>query len=367
MENKAPLNGRIARSLSMVAEIRADWTTYDLHLHPTEVAFNFCDYTEHDEISGLFSSGRTAYAPPSMDQIGEQWERGGKDEVQFQRLGIAKMFLQKAYAHTGPRVFEDSFEISGIDKGMLLTVAPRTRGFDRQMEVTRQMFGNRERFRIAGSVPNDIQNGHIEGFLRRAAMEKGIAAVKIHPNISGLNPAAAEGKERLEYIGDACGLLGLPLIIHTGRSNFVDAPFRGFGDLRNLRDLNWSSKTAVVLAHGGAYGYPLREVEEDIIPILKGILNKHPNTFVDVSALSCEKMKVLLSHVGTERIMFGSDALYENQCIMLAGMVCALEETGKKAELDLVTVLSQNPGTYIFKENPNKDQKTAPGHSTHPG
>jgi predicted TIM-barrel fold metal-dependent hydrolase len=357
VENRTTVNEKIERCLKMVGEIRSDWVTYDIHIHPTEIVFNLCDYTENNEVKGLFSSGRSRYSPPSLEKIEEEWQNVAKGELHVERPQIARMFLQKRYSHTGPTVLCDSFDISEIDRGMLLSVAPREQSFHKQIDLTYRMFKNQERFRLAGSVPNDVQSDHVESFLRRTMAEKGISAVKIHPNISGMNLTTREGKERIGWITEACSILGLPLIIHTGRSNYVDAQWSCLAELRNLEDINLNYKIPIVLAHGGAYGCLRHEMEKEIMPILKRILRKYPNTFVDVSALSYEKMQVLLSEVSTERIMFGSDALYENQCVMLARLVCALEEVSENAEDDLVRVLCHNPGTYIFKENPSKDKK----------
>jgi predicted TIM-barrel fold metal-dependent hydrolase len=347
---------RIERYLRMVGEIRSDWMTYDLHLHPTEIVFNFCDYIEDDEIPGLFRSGRGRYSVPSLEKIEERWQNGDKDDLGVERVQIARIFLRKIYSHTGPKVFCDYFDISGIDRGMLLTVAPRSQSFDKQLDLTYRMFKNHGRFRLAGSVPSHIQSAQVEGYLRRAMAEQEISAVKVHPNISGIDLTTLEGKERMEWTREACSILDLPLIIHTGRSNFVDAECHGLAELRNLRDINLDCKIPIVLAHGGAYGCPLHEMEKDVMPILKRMLKKSPNMFVDVSALSYEKIKVLLSEVGTERLMFGSDALYENQCVMLGRVVWALEELGENVEAGLVAVLSRNPGTHIFRESPGRAQ-----------
>jgi predicted TIM-barrel fold metal-dependent hydrolase len=266
------------------------------------------------------------------------------------------MFAQKTYNCTGPKCFSDFFDLNGIDKGMLLTVATRSDGYQEQLDLTHRMFGGRKRFLIAGSVPNCIANGEVENYLERVFVEKAISAVKVHPNACGLDLAAAAGKERLERILAACSRLGLPLVIHTGRSSFVEAASSNLADIRKFQDLNLNGKVPVVLAHAGAYGCPLREMEGSIVVVLKRILDRSLNVLVDVSALGREKMAILFSRISSERVLFGSDALYENQCVMLARLVCAMEKASAHPSEDLVTVLCKNPAEYLFRENPQKER-----------
>ena len=45
-----------------------------------------------------------------------------------------------------------------------------------------------------------------------------VKAVKLHPNISRIDPATSHGMERVESILGACSRARLPLIVHGGRS-----------------------------------------------------------------------------------------------------------------------------------------------------
>jgi predicted TIM-barrel fold metal-dependent hydrolase len=189
-----------------------------------------------------------------------------------------------------------------------------------------------------------------------------IAGVKIHPNVSEIDLGTWEGKKRVERIIGASDRFNLPVIIHGGRNNILDNDRSRFAELSNFQDIDLRSSTPVVIAHGGAYGLRASEVSDEIVPVLKKLLSKYDNLYIDVAGLSDDIILLFLSFIGTDRILFGSDALYENQAVMGMRLLFALERSHLNVEDSLIRILSSNAARIIFREGPNK-QKVAKAES----
>jgi predicted TIM-barrel fold metal-dependent hydrolase len=344
----------ITRYVSIIKEVQKAFKTYDVHIHPTEIIYNVLNYREDPAVKGLFTLGKMKYRSPSLENL-RQCNSGQEAPYtlkEYQR--IIPMLLQKIYFHTGPKVFTDYFDILGIDKALLLPVAPGLGSIDEQMATSYRMFKDEKRFWMAGSVPNTVRNEGVESFLREQIRNYGIVAVKIHPNVTGINLGIPEGKERVECIIRVSDQLGLPVIIHGGRNDVLNNENGRFAEISKFTDINWKSSVPVIIAHGGAYGFSLSEVVNDIIPILKKLLSLHENLSIDISGLPEGIILSFLSFIDTERILFGSDALYENAIVAAMRLLYALEQSGSKLERSLIQILSENAARTIFREDPKK-------------
>ena len=97
------------------------------------------------------------------------------------------LLVRKLYRHTGPRVLGDHMALAGIDRALLLPVAPASGTNDGEMDALEEMFGDDPRFLFAVSVPNSVATGGIAGFIARAVSTRRVRAVKLHPAITGID------------------------------------------------------------------------------------------------------------------------------------------------------------------------------------
>jgi len=353
-EMSVPWKDKITKYFNIIKEIKTYWKLYDIHMHPVEVIFGRMSYQENMDEKGLFSLSKRRYIAPSLDILEKQKSSNEIIACINRRPKILPMLLQNTYAHTGPRVFRKYFEINYIDKGLMLPVAPVEGPVKKQMDLCYRIFKDDECFCMAGSVPNTVLNQDVESFLRDELERYKIIAVKVHPNITGINLGTPEGKERLECIIEAGSHLKIPVIIHAGRSPFLNSKRAEFGSFANFQDINFDAEVPIILAHGGGYESSFAEVHRDILPMLTKLLTNVSNLLIDISALNHEVIKLFLSKIETERILFGSDALYQNQSIMLMNLLYALELSGLKFNDSLIKILSKNAASKIFMEKPER-------------
>jgi predicted TIM-barrel fold metal-dependent hydrolase len=234
---------------------------------------------------------------------------------------------------------------------LLLPVAPSSGGIKSQMRAMAKMFGNDRRFLMGCSIPNSIGSKEISKFVTQMVNQFDIKAIKLHPNITGIDLRSRIGKERVENILCACGESGLPLIIHGGRSPIVRNPVAAsYSSIDNLESINWGKTgETVVIAHAGSYSCDLHETEQEVLPRLKKMLSLYANLMVDVSALEIDALLAVLKNIPIDRILFGSDALYESQWSSMVKVLYALSETTSHIEEQFIQIASINPSKYIFK------------------
>lgn len=351
-----PWENKIETYFCLIEEIKANWKVYDTHLHPVEVIFNNMSYQKNIKEDGIFSLNKSQYTQPSLINIIEK-HKSSKDLTAFirSRPQLLQMILQNIYTHTGPKVFRNCFSLNFIDKGLMLPVAPEVGTTKQLMDLCHTMFKDDDCFSLAGSVPNTVSNQDVESFLKKESEKYKIIAVKVHPNITGIDLGIREGKERLEAIISAGSRLRLPVIVHAGCSRlFLNNRRAEFSSLFNFKDINFDVQTPVVLSHGGAYELACEEVNRDVLPLLIKLLKKFSNLLIDIAMLNHDVIKLLLTKIPIEKILFGSDALYQNQSLMLMNLIYALESSSLKLDESLINILSKNPGSKIFKEAPNK-------------
>jgi predicted TIM-barrel fold metal-dependent hydrolase len=95
-------------------------------------------------------------------------------------------------------------------------------------------------------------------------------------------------------------------------------------------------------------------VESRLLQRLEKLLHRYDHLSVDISALSAEVIGLVLSRVTPERIVFGSDALYELPWKSLIRLFVALEKVaGSQAEELLVRIAATNSGHLLRKETEN--------------
>jgi predicted TIM-barrel fold metal-dependent hydrolase len=345
---------QISGYLSALSGIRASCRLYDIHVHPYEILFDRFQYQADRSAPSLFTIPGKSYAPPALTRLKFPEITDLDDEMRSQRLqGIAALFLAKIYGSVGERVFADQMKLSGIGKMLLLPVASG-RGetdFRSRMNWVKELYRDEERFWLAGSVPPAISVDEISPYVTLLVREFGIRAVKCHPVVSELDLATPERQRWLEALLQACGDAGLPLIIHGGRNNPYWGGSRGnFGAIQHMREIDFSlSREPVVLAHAGFHNCRVQEIEQEGLPILRRLLDRHANLYVDISGLGFEPLKTVLRLVESERVLFGSDALYAPEWEVVATTLHALKTLGMPWEERFVEIAGTNPEKTIFR------------------
>lgn len=343
---------KISRYLSMVGSMKPACRFYDVHVHPYEILFD--RFPCRDEVTEQGAWGLDDRCSPPA--ISELELKGKTDEViipgsvSLERIALIR--LKSLYGRVGERTFSDSMALCGIDTALLLPVAPPAGEFGNRMDWMRRVFRDASKFRIGGSVSNSWRDEDINRHVSLMEEEYGIKALKCHPVVTGIDLGSSRGKDRIEAMLDACGRHGFPFIIHSGRNIPYWGADRGdCASLDRLKDIDWSiSGEPVVIAHGGAYGCRPAEIEKGVLPLLKNILDRHSNTYVDISGIGFEPIRQMLRKIDHGRILFGSDALYEPQWKAVALFLHALEESGGDPEKTFVQVAGINPARAIFKE-----------------
>lgn len=345
-----------AQYLSVLQSLRSSYPFYDMHVHPYEVLFDRFTYENEFTCPGVLSLAGKSYTMPSVTKFSFPEMGDFNDEPRSQRLqDISVMLLRKVYGNVGEQVFIDQMELSGIDHVLLLPIASDSgtpEQFHSRMRWVKQFYTNEEKFWIAGSIPGALDGSEIKQYVCSQKQEYGIRAIKCHPVVSGIDLSSAARQEWLEELLRACQESQLPLIIHSGRNNPYWGGSRGnFGALNNLKNINMSlSGKPVILAHAGFHRCKTNEIEQEGLQMLDKMLQTHSNLHVDISGLTFEPLKLVIRSVASERILFGSDALYSSQWEAVTMAMHALKESGMELEENFIQYASINPQKTIFKD-----------------
>jgi predicted TIM-barrel fold metal-dependent hydrolase len=344
--------GRAETYLAAVRGLPRPYPLMDIHAHPFELFFSSPSYTQVDPVPGLYTSDGTSYQVPTVsDAASLDDDLRRKAAALFTRPALARQSLTRLYRHTGPYVFEAQMRLSGIDRVLLLPVSHSLDHMQQQMATMKAMFGGRDdQFLFGWCVSNDVLEKDIHVSLREAVRHHGISAVKLHPNLCRIEPKVPAGRNRIEAILDACGRLVLPLVVHGGTSPLSGE--RGLPDcaiVENLDKINWSlSPSAVIIAHAGAYGATPNEIETKVLPLLLKMLDRHSNLFADLSGLDTACLFQILSRVNPERLLFGSDMLYESQWAAVVRLLHTLHRVSYHPEELFLRIAGENIWKHIL-------------------
>ena len=346
-----------AEYLGVVHSLRPRYPLCDMHVHPYEVLFDRFTYDEEEySRPGVVSLPGKSYTTPSARSFQFPEISNFGDDPRSKRLqDISVMLLRKVYGNVGGQVFSDQMALSGIDRVLLLPVAPESgtpAAFDSRMRWVKRLYGDEEKFWIAGSVPGALKGRELSSYVRTVKREYGIRAIKCHPVVSGLDLSGNPGKEWLELLLAACHESDLPLVLHGGRNNPYWGGSRGnFAALEHLAKIDMSvSQKPIILAHAGFHWCDGEGIRREGLPMLERMLQAYPNLYVDISGLTFGPLKLVLRYVNGERILFGSDALYSSQWEAVTMTMHALKELGMSLEANFARFASINPRKTIFKD-----------------
>jgi len=338
--------------LSMAKSIKGTHHFYDMHVHPFEIVFTKGSYQQNEENPGIYSTGSSAFMPPQISEIilEKQVDKAGTSGM-LQRPAIFRMKFSALYAHTGPEVFRTQMNLSTVDRILLLPVAPLEGNVNPQMSDMKKIFAEDKRFYFGWSVSNDIEPEDVYNAACEAMEYYNICSIKQNLTQTGTNISHPEGKKRLESILDTCTKLNLPLILHSGKSPLAaDSEASKYGELEVLEQFDWTSHSCpIVFAHSASYGHTASEIKDNIIPRLMKLLTLYDNILIDISGVDIIGMKYILESIPSDRILFGSDSLYEPQWQRVVKLLHTLEESSLNTEDSFFKIMSYNPEKHIFR------------------
>ena len=94
---------------------------------------------------------------------------------------------------------------------------------------------------------------------------------------------------------------------------------------------------------------PFPEVREKVIPVLRELMETNENLCIDISGLQYEAICQMLENVETERILFGTDALYHDPFVMEMRLLAALDEAKLNIEDSYIKIVSENIEKRSFR------------------
>jgi predicted TIM-barrel fold metal-dependent hydrolase len=311
-------------------------------------------YHPSSDCKGLFSAGSMEYIPPETGAMNLQKreDRAAKEFGQDLRAKVALLNSRRIYAHTGPEVLAAQMDLCAIDRSLLLPIMGEEETGVGPLRLMREMFGDDDRFLFGYCLPNNIPNDKVADNVNRVVDEYGVKALKIHPAVTGIDLSSQAGRDRVEAILDASKKAKLKVVIHGGKSpECENRQAVSYGTLDNLQHIDWSiTPETVVIAHGGCFGHSVCEAREDVLPIMDRLLERHSHLVVDTSGVGFEVLCQMLQNIDSQKVLFGSDSLYETQWAAMIKLWCALEQTVIRPEEALVRIASINPASLFDTE-----------------
>jgi predicted TIM-barrel fold metal-dependent hydrolase len=313
----------------------------DMHVHPYEVFSGDIRFNPDPQTDGLLTKGFN-YRPPVLDGEMDLLSTAPQPVPEGQRaLLLAARFT---YNHTGWKVFADQLDLASLSGALFLPVARAAGKAEEMLELSHKMFRMDNRLFFGCALPIDVPPEKLADFFRSAYKTYGIHVIKLHPNLAGIDPLTNNGQDLINASLAVAGELGLPTVVHGGRSPGLEPVELGEnGTISRLATVDWSISTApVIMAHAGCHGLTESEAADALL-ILDSLLEKYSNLMVDTSNLDPTILRLVLESVSPDRIVFGSDALYVPIWKAWARFLHTLQLVSPHPDDDLIQIASLNP------------------------
>jgi uncharacterized protein len=124
--------------------------------------------------------------------------------------------------------------------------------------------------------------------VRRCAEDLGFRALKLQPQYHGLNPVS----RRSDFFFETALRFGLPIVVHTGAGAPFALPSLYIAPATRYPEL------PIILGHAGGGLYVLEAIVA---------ATTCPNIYIELSSLMPHHVQEVLAHVGSDRLMIGSD------------------------------------------------------------
>lgn len=341
----------VQKILDRISDIKMDYKLYDMHVHPNEIIFNEYVYMQDNNFPNVQSLKGIAYRKPEIADIkfSSKSNIGTISSPVMNKKIALMMSLRKMYAHIGPEVFADHMAISGIDQVLLLPVSSSSARQEIDIEKIHDLYGNDNRFLLAYSLPVDIKIKEIKNHLKGAKDKFNIKAIKVHPNFSGMDLSKNHYIDIFEEILVTAEFLKLPIVLHGGKSNLINnSNYSNYAVVENFLKIDFSlTNYPVVIAHSGLNYIDFSE-QESVLKAMGILMDKYSNIYIDISMLKIYELEKVIRITSMDRILFGTDALYDQPWRMITLLFYLLEQKYKDFEDKFIRICSINPGKTIF-------------------
>lgn len=333
----------------------------DTHVHPFDVmGIIHQDYYTNSFV--IYNNKENNYYAPFL----MEWMKFNKlanilSDAAFNFLpNIVGNKIKSIYNNISKARILDEIEKSLVDKIVLLPVAPWL-----TVEQISKNF-NSERFLILGSFDiHKIKIENIEECLENWIQKFKIIGLKLHPNLQNFKPQPSDNPkeigEKLKLIYKLAEKRGLYLIFHGGNSNFTKLFDIRYGDLvrskknallKNFCDIYGKSEIfgryniPIIIAHLGHFG--INKINYQLVKIIS---KEYKNVFFDTAGVSPKFIQRFIDLVGSERIIFGSDAFYNHMIYNIYFIFLAAKNAKSKEHLDemMVNILGRNFSLNIIR------------------
>jgi len=215
------------------------------------------------------------------------------DRMESVARGMVLFGTSASETYTIPNLVAE-MDAMGFEKAVLLAIAP---GFPFRDDLTTwwadalRRSGSADRFILFGSVKPTSDSAPDD--LRKLA-GTGIRGVKLHPTMQRFYP----DDPRAMSVYEVCEELGLPVFFHAGRAGIEPEFTRKYAVMKNyVGAVSEFPRVRFIFGHSGARDY------REAIPIAR----QHANVWMDVEGQGVGALREMLTALGPEKLVFGSD------------------------------------------------------------
>lgn len=332
----------------------------DTHIHPLDVmgVVHFIDYKKEGDIR----------------EAANYFKPGLMEKLKFGRLAnflsnnLFNLFtrtvvkeIKSLYNNAGERRVLEEMEGALADKVVFLSVEPWSDTF-----LIKEHFNN-QKFLLLGSFDiNRLKIDEIEPRLNRYIDELGIVGLKLHPNLQNFKPQPGDNPPeiaaKLKLIYRLAEKHKLYLLFHGGLSSFTEYTDEKYYDLRRSKDnarlenfcaadgaseLFGQYNIPIVIAHLGHFGF--NKINERLVKLIS---EKYGQVYFDTAAVSPRLISRFIELVGSQKIVLGSDALYNRMVYGIYFVYQAARSAKTKESFNeiICNILGENFNSKILKQ-----------------
>ena len=347
--------GEIEKTLRDISKIKkeTEMEILDSHVHPYDVL----GVVGKDTIKKSFED-EDFLKPGIVERL---------EYNKIERLGLTLAFIffpkyvhsvvREKYVGANKERLLREMDVSLVDRATLLPIEPWI-----SSEAVGENFQH-QRFIVLGSLDvNRIKLDEIEDKIKYLIKRYHIAGLKFHPNLQNFKPQPGDNHpeitKKLRKIYSVVEDNNLYLVFHGGYSDYSDinnpkyarsktnSLLKMFSDYNGKSELFNNYDIPIIIAHLGH-----NAILQPDYRLIKAITKKFPNVYFDNSGASVEIIKKVLRITGHKKIVFGSDALYNNMVYNLVFLYKALKDVSKKEDFkeNLIDVLGNTYKTKILR------------------
>jgi len=331
----------LIKSISQLKRVHG-FEIVDSHVHPLDV-MGILDRDAYDFDKVINSFDHKYYTSPTAIEIFRYGRVANLLSQQFCNFFPNKINNELANSFHGiseERLLKE-MDIAGVDRCALIPIEPWS-------ETTQlcENFRNDRFFRLASLDVHSIPIEAIEPALKEYKQKYKVVGIKMHPNLQNFYPQPSnnetEVKEKLLKIYRLLGEMKLYLVIHGGKSFFtkrLNPTFKGKVRSRfNALLENYITEDGgseifdncdcpIIISHLGHYGTLSFDLS-----LIKKISKRYKNIYFDTAGSSPKYIRKMLYALGNERMIFGSDAIYNRMAYNLVFLYLAIRSYYRASE-----------------------------------